>query len=348
MPSSSTARARLGPLGWLYGACAEQQRAWFDAVASRRRRLRRPLVSIGNLAVGGRGKTPLVRHVTALLREAGEHPAILSRGYARRKVEDGVVVVSDGRHVRADLDRAGDEPLMLARSLDGVAVLVSPDRHLSGRLAESRLGATVHVLDDGFQHHRLMRDVDLLLVTAADLQNGRVLPAGPLRERATGAARADAWITPPDDVAEVRDSAVALGVTRVFTAAGASGALTWAEPYGVPVEQAVRRVVAIAGIARPERFFDTVRRAGFEVAASRTWRDHHVFTAADTGLVARMMEQTKADLVVTTEKDAVRWLIGRPLPFPLAWLPWTLTAEPAGEFRDWLLGRIARARATHR
>ncbi len=102
--------------------------------------------------MGGRGKTPVVAYVARLLVEAGERPAILSRGYGRRRQEDGVVVVSDGRHLLADLDRSGDEPLMLARTVPGAAVLVCERRALAGALAERRFGATVHVLDDGFQH----------------------------------------------------------------------------------------------------------------------------------------------------------------------------------------------------
>jgi tetraacyldisaccharide 4'-kinase len=116
------------------------------------RRLDRPVVSVGNLSVGGSGKTPLVAYIARLLEDAGERPAILSRGYARTRPEDGVTVVSDGIRLRADLERAGDEPLMLARALPRVPVLVCADRYLAGRLAELRLGATAHLLDDGFQH----------------------------------------------------------------------------------------------------------------------------------------------------------------------------------------------------
>src|SRR5262249_55485413 len=156
--------------------------------------LDRPVVSIGNLAAGGRAKTPMAAFVARALRDAGERPAILSRGYARRRAEDGVVVVRDAEGMRADLDRAGDEPLMLARQLDGVAVFVSSSRPLAGRLAECRLGCTVHVLDDGFQHFDLRRDVDLVMVAQEDVDRPVTLPSGRLREPLDAAAAADALI----------------------------------------------------------------------------------------------------------------------------------------------------------
>lgn len=146
-----------------------------------RRRLERPVVSVGNLSVGGRGKSPVVALVARLLIASGERPAILSRGYGRARPEPGVTVVSDGRQVLAGIDTAGDEPLMLAHQVPGAIVCVAEDRALAGRLAETHLGATVHVLDDGFQHHRLARAADIVLLAAHDLTD-RLLPFGRLRE----------------------------------------------------------------------------------------------------------------------------------------------------------------------
>ena len=124
------------------------------------------MISVGNLAVGGRGKTPMVAAIARALLAMGERPAILTRGYARAQPEDGVVVVRDPDGIRADLARAGDEPLMLARWLPGAAVLVSTDRYLAGRLAEHQFASSVHILDDGFQHLQLDRDIDIVMVAA--------------------------------------------------------------------------------------------------------------------------------------------------------------------------------------
>jgi len=200
----------------LYSALARLRRTNVETTPGASRRLNRPVVSIGNLVVGGSGKTPLAALVARLLAEAGERPAVLSRGYARTDPDDGVTIVSDGQRLRADLARAGDEPLLLARSLPGVAVLVCADRYLAGCLAEQHLGATVHVLDDGFQHMQLERDVNLLIVDRADVERPRLLPSGRLREPLSAARAADAVLVTGaegDQVAEVA-RLEALGATR--------------------------------------------------------------------------------------------------------------------------------------
>jgi tetraacyldisaccharide 4'-kinase len=152
-------------LSRLYGRAAQSRRAWYGRHPDRVRHLARPVISVGNLVVGGSGKTPVVDTIARLLLAAGEHPVILSRGYGRRRQADGVVVVSDGQSIRVPVEESGDEPQMLARALAGVPVLVSPDRYLAGCLAERRFGCTVHLLDDGFQHVQLARDINLLVMS---------------------------------------------------------------------------------------------------------------------------------------------------------------------------------------
>src|SRR5262249_45523942 len=151
------------------------RRRWYARDPARTRRLVRPVVSVGNLRVGGSGKTPGVAHLARLLVERGERPALLMRGYAGARKAPGVTVVSNTQHLLADVAAAGDEAYMLARSLPGVPVLVGADRYLSGSHAEREFDVTVHLLDDGFQHLRLTRQVDLLLVDPGDLKD-RVLP----------------------------------------------------------------------------------------------------------------------------------------------------------------------------
>src|SRR3954470_4593226 len=182
-------------LSTIYAAAARRRRERYARRPDLRRRLRRPVLSVGNLAVGGRGKTPVVAMLARELLAMGERPAILTRGYARTHPADGVVVVRDPEGIRSDLARAGDEPLMLARQLDGVSVLVSPDRYLSGCLAEHHFGATVHVLDDGFQHLQLERDVDIVIVGRDDFARPVTLPGGRLREPLDTLIAADAILT---------------------------------------------------------------------------------------------------------------------------------------------------------
>lgn len=325
----------------LYAAAARTRRGWYAARPDRRRRLGRPVISVGNIAVGGSGKTPAVAHIAKLLADAGERPAILTRGYARALPSDGVTVVSDGRRMLADLDRAGDEPLMLARQLPSVPVLVSADRYLAGLLAERRLGCTVHLLDDGFQHFELERDIDLVLVAAEELEAPVTLPAGRLREPVDVLRKASALILAGGDDEQAEAIRVAVGVPAVFRCRRHVERPRLVEPAGRVVSPAAgTRVLALAGLARPERFFADLAGAGWTVAAQLTFADHHRYTAADIARIVSEMRAARAVMVVTTEKDLVRLLPLRPLPVPVAWTPMHVTIEPAAEFERWLAGQL--------
>lgn len=322
---------------YAFGARA-RRRAW-DRRG--RRRLRRPVVSVGNLCVGGSGKTPVVAHLARILAGMGERPAVLSRGYGRQRPAEGVVVVSDGVEVRASLDRSGDEPLMLARELPGLPVLVAPDRHAAGRLAERRLGATVHLLDDGFQHLPLARDVDLLIVSAADLADPRTLPAGRLREPIDVARGADALLVPDADADQAQALGERLGVPRVFVLTRRTGALRWVgeDTRAWPLD-AGATVLAVAGIARPERFFADVTDAGVALAGVLAFPDHHPYRASDAARILAEARQAGAAAVVTTAKDLVRLEPWLPLGLPCGWLPLDVRVEPAEPFQEWLRGRL--------
>lgn len=332
----------------VYARLARARRAWYDRHAEARRRLGRPVVSVGNLAVGGRGKTPTVAHLADVLLAAGERPAVLSRGYARAVAADGVVVVRDATRVVADLAHAGDEPLMLARRLGGVPVLVANDRHLAGALAERHFGATVHLLDDGFQHMMLERDVDLVLVDAQDLDERYTLPAGRLREPLETIGRADAVAVDhhEGDLEAVGARLAALGVGRRFWLHRALGEPRRADsPERAVAIGPGARVLAAAGIARPDRFAADLRAAGWTVAGMRWFRDHHPYSAADVGALVDQARGVGADLILTTEKDLVRLQPVLPPGAPIAWVPLEVSIEPADEFRSWLFETIAAARS---
>jgi tetraacyldisaccharide 4'-kinase len=331
----------IGILSEVYGAAAAWRRAWYAGDPSRRRRLERPVVSVGNLRVGGSGKTPIVEYLARLLAEGGERPAILTRGYARREARDGVTVVSDGARVAAGLDAAGDEPLMLARALPGVPVLVAADRYLSGRIAERRLGATVHLLDDGFQHLQLARDVDLLLVSEEDLQD-RPLPAGRLRERLQAASVADAaLVTAGYDTAADRIGR-ACGIGRAFRVTRAIGApRRLAAPRETVVVPPASRVFVVAGIARPDRFVADVAAAGWDITGVLQFRDHHRYDARDVARIAAAARAKGSAIVLTTEKDAVRLTACDLGDLPIASVPLDVGVEPADTFRAWLFERLA-------
>jgi tetraacyldisaccharide 4'-kinase len=313
-----------------------------------------PVVSVGNLAMGGRGKTPTAALVASLLVEAGERPSIISRGYKRERPEDGAVVVSDGIRQLADVARAGDEPVMMARRVPGAVVVVSEVRSIAAALAESAYGATVHVLDDGFQHRSLRRDIDLVLISPKDLGDRR-LPFGKLRSSVRALGGADAIVVDDGSVEDIRTKVATLidrERTALFSLERRLGPARWIEaPAGKALDSGVPAglsVVALAGIARPERFIETLERAGFVVADRVIFRDHHPFTVADLSRVRAALRRTAAACVATTEKDAVRLLPFRPLGIPVAMLPLEVAIEPAAEFKAWLMRRLAEVRACRR
>jgi tetraacyldisaccharide 4'-kinase len=333
-------------LSQAYGAAAAWRRAWYARDPSRRHQLERPVISVGNLRVGGSGKTPIVEYIARLLVQQGERPAVLTRGYGRRVAPAGVTVVSDGTRVIADLDEAGDEPLMLARALPGVSVLVGADRYLSGRLAERRLGATVHILDDGFQHLELARDVDLLLVAEEDLQD-QPMPAGRLREGLDAATAADAaLITAGYDTAADRIGR-AFGVAPVFRVTRTIGAPRRVggdrDSVVVPSNS---RVFLVTGIARPDRFTADVLSVGWDISGAIEFRDHHRYTARDVRRIAAEAKAAGSMIVLTTEKDAVRLAVCDLGEMLIASVPLVVGVEPADAFQAWLMERIDASRVS--
>ena len=315
-------------LNTIYAAVARRRRERFAARPDLRQRLRRPVISIGNLAVGGRGKTPMAAAVAQMLLEMGERPAILSRGYGRADRQDAVVVVRDQERVRAGLDAAGDEPLMLARQLPGVSVLTCPDRYLAGCLAEQTLGATVHILDDGFQHLQLERDLDLVILGREDIERPATLPLGRLREPLDTIVAADAILAADDDIV-VEAEGFSLPVYRISRHTPADRGSSAASAGGRPV-------VAVAGIAAPQRFFADLRGAGWHVAQTLSFRDHHRYSARDVRHIVDAARAAGAAMIVTTEKDYVRLQPFEPLALPLAFVPLAVRPEPFDRFRDWI------------
>jgi len=292
------------------------------------------------MVTGGSGKTPTVAAVVRLLQAHGERPAILSRGYKRQVTVGGVVVVGDGTDVLEPVERSGDEPQMLARALPGVPVLVSPDRYLAGQVAEQRFGVSVHVLDDGFQHLQLGRDVDLVIVSPSDLDE-QVLPVGRLREPIGAACSADALLV-PGDPPDARALADRLGLKTWFRLVPHFDALRAVSPFGVGfVPTPSRRAVAVAGIARPSRFFAALEAEGWEVVRTCVFGDHHWFTPRDLEHIRRVAADAGVETVITTEKDAVR--LNQPGTH-WAFLPMRVSIEPADQCAAWLVDRVRAAR----
>lgn len=276
----------LRPLGLLYGAITERRmlREGFDAGI--------PVICVGNYHVGGAGKTPTVLALTKLLRELGETPVVLSRGYGGRL--NGPVMVDRMRHTAADI---GDEPLMMACD---VPVTVARDRLEGVALAKSQ-GATVILMDDGFQNPRLLKDASLIVIDSErGLGNGKVFPAGPLRAPLKAQlARTDALVLignghAADDVA----AELAKRDKPELRARLKPDAASLAQLFG-------KRALAFAGIGDPERFFRTLRASGIEVARTRPFADHHMFSQDEIAALAAEARREQLTLV-TTEKDVAR------------------------------------------
>jgi tetraacyldisaccharide 4'-kinase len=275
------------PLNPLYRAAIAVKNAAYDRGWISAERLRWPVVSVGNLSVGGSGKTPLVIRLAQLLTAQGLAADVLSRGYGRSSSAVARVDPS------GSAGQFGDEPLLIAQKA-GVPVYVGASRYAAGLLAERELpGPAVHLLDDGFQHRKLARDVDIVVVHASDFEQG-LLPAGRLREPLSSLRRASVIVLRGEDAAlkaRLRERGVQAPI--------------WIQHRRLAV--ATRgRAVAFCGIAHPEEFFSTLRANGVDLVATRAFRDHHRYADADVDAVLKLCMGAGAEVCVTTEKDAVR------------------------------------------
>ena len=308
----------LGPLSIPLAACSVPY-----AVASRfrwlayehglfkRKSLPGVVVSIGNLTAGGTGKTPLTAMLAKWAHAKGYGVAVLSRGYGGNTREK-VLEASDGKNIKASPSEAGDEPYLLAKKLPSVPVVISKKRYHAGMFACERHGSNFFILDDGFQHMALERDLDLVLLDASEpFGNGRLLPWGPLREPISQLSRADAFIltrTSPYDRNIPDVIKRKFPSTPVFHADHVPSELVFPhssearDPGSIQGEP----VVAFAGIAHPELFAQTLHTLAARVVLFKGFRDHYRYTKEDIEALLRIKERVGARYLITTEKDWVR------------------------------------------
>jgi tetraacyldisaccharide 4'-kinase len=308
-------------LSGIYGGVVGARNALYDRSWLRSRSLQGSVISVGNLSAGGSGKTPFVILLGELLKARGVRFDVLSRGYGRKT--RGVLLVDPGGLPRD----FGDEPLLIARRLQA-PVVVGEDRYEAGRFAESRFGAQIHLLDDGFQHRGLSRDFDIVLVTPEDARD-RLLPSGRLREPLRSLRRADA----------------------VVLASGASpesfpleGKIVWRVRRGIVPQDVPARPIVFCGIARPQNFLLQLRAAGVDPVAEAFFRDHHAYTEKDVRDLLQLHQRSEADGFVTTEKDAVN--LGGYLAAlaPLAVVPVKMELADAANAVDTMLCMIEERR----
>jgi tetraacyldisaccharide 4'-kinase len=298
-------------LSFPYGGAVRARNRLFDLGVLKQERLGCPVVSVGNLTVGGTGKTPMVILLAGLLRQWGLRPAVLSRGYGGTS-RSGVLVVSDGRSVLAGPEEAGDEPVLIARRLRDVPVLAGPKRVITGRYALEHFDVDAILLDDGFQHRYLMRDLDIVLLDSRQpLGNGFILPRGPLREAPSALERAGliAFTRSEDGSAPPVDGRLSAILSKrpSLRTRIRPTALIGAEGTERPLSAlAGKRVFAFAGIAQPDSFRQTLDALGGIIAGFRAFPDHHRYTAEDLGRIEHDAGLARADIVLATEKDLVK------------------------------------------
>jgi tetraacyldisaccharide 4'-kinase len=300
----------LAPFGKLYGRIMDLRNLLYDRGALKTYSLGARTVSVGNLTTGGTGKTPLVALIAEILAENGEKVCVLTRGYGREKPRQRVLV-SDGEAVLADARTGGDEPVELAQKLIGKAVIVADaDRVAAAKWAREKFGITVFILDDGFQHRRAKRDLDIACIDATNpCGNGRILPAGILRESFKSLKRADAIvITRTDQVKDTTDLERRLknrnGEAAILRSSTRIAGLINLD--GNTQSEVKSPLFAFSGIGNPENFFATLRTGGFKLSGTRAFRDHHRYTQLDIEHLERTADQTGAIGLIITAKDAVK------------------------------------------
>jgi tetraacyldisaccharide 4'-kinase len=301
----------LPPLSLLYGAVTRTRLSLYRRGTFHTTKIERPVISVGNITTGGTGKTPLVEWVARTIAAGGKKVCILTRGYGR-KDPHLQVIVSDGYGVLAAPNEAGDEPYLLATKLVGVAAVISSaDRIAAGQEAIKDFVTDCFVLDDGFQHLRIARDLNIVTMDATNpWGGGKLLPYGRLRESPESLSRADCVvITRCDQVSDLDDLRSDIqrltGGRPIFQSrmrtARVSSLKNGADALPPPA-----RVAGFCGVGNPHSFFEHVRRSGYELGLQQSFPDHHVYSQDQIDSLARAANTAGASALITTAKDAVK------------------------------------------
>ncbi|MBI5181488.1 MAG: tetraacyldisaccharide 4'-kinase [Nitrospirae bacterium] len=315
-------------MSFLYGIILRIRSLFYSTGIIKKRQLSARVISIGNITAGGTGKTPMVIAIAEVLAKNRKKAAVLSRGY-RSKEEGNLRIVSDGKEIKLDPESAGDEPYLIAERLKNVPVLICPDRYKSGRHAVESLGADTIILDDGFQNLGLKKDVNILLIDAMNpFGNNHLLPRGVLREPLSAVKRADAVVITRADFCEningiIKQIKAYNDHASIFKAIyRPSGLKNIIKGKLVNADELKNKTVTIfSGIANPLSFHYLIKKTGARIANEFIFNDHHAYTKEDidkinppfSGARSRGIKgdkgrasDKKADLIITTEKDAVK------------------------------------------
>ena len=304
----------LAPFGSLYGRIIDLRNALYDRGWIATHSLGARTISIGNITTGGTGKTPLVSLVAKILANNGEKVCILTRGYGREN-SSARILVSDGESVFVDAKTGGDEPVELAQRLLGKAIVVADtDRVAAANWAKENFGVTAFVLDDGFQHRRAKRDLDIVCIDATNpFGNGRVLPAGRLRESLRNLKRADAIVITRANLAMDLDDLRSeisnlISDARVFEANNRIVDCVELKNYHAKARCLIEfeRPFAFCGLGNPQNFFDQLRQDSISPVGTKTFGDHHRYNEDDIRSIETAAKSAEAESLITTAKDAVK------------------------------------------
>lgn len=302
----------LSALSLLYCSAWYARRAWYRFPWSGKKTLPCTVISVGNITLGGTGKTPTVIDIAGLLLQKGKRPVVISRGYGRQD-ESLISIVSDGRMVQHDPIRNGDEPVLIADRLAGVPVVVGADRYQASLIALREFHPDVVVLDDGFQHIRLRRTIDIVLVDAAEpFGNGKLFPAGLLREPLTALKRAHAVLITragrERELSSLKETLRRYTAAGIFTSSHVPLDLVNLATNETRPLSSLRgtTVFAFSGIARPASFLSLLESLGAVVKSSCAYPDHYVYEKNDLANIFRQAADEQVNMIVTTEKDGVR------------------------------------------
>lgn len=323
------------PLSVFYSAITRGRHALYRYGVFRTHDLGVPVISVGNITVGGTGKTPLVAWFAETLAQQGKKVCVLTRGYGREN-SSARVVVSKGSEILADAKTGGDEPLMLAESLINKAAVISDkDRVSAGLWAKENLGSEVFILDDGFQHLRLKRTFDVVAVDATNpFGGGHLLPVGRLRESLSSLQRADCIIITKtnlgEDIDELRAKLLSHSKGRpvFFSRFRVSGARTLNNDSFVELKTLPESCSAFCGLGNPKAFFRQIKRADLMLVDKQSFADHHFYTQEDIEKIEVEAKKEGARCLITTAKDAVKL---RELKFTLPCYSLEIEVEIDGE-----------------
>ncbi len=300
----------FSPFSLLYGIAVSLKNLFYDKKIIKPARISGKIISVGNISIGGTGKTPLVTALATMVKEAGYRTAVISRGYGGKT--RGTICVSDGKNILSSPEESGDEPLLHARNLPEIPVIVDPDRIRAARYAEKHFHSEVIVLDDAFQHRKINRDIDIITINAADpWGNSMLLPGGPLREPLKNLKRGDLFIITHADnninIEKIKSVIKKYSRNRVFLTCHRPQSFFTLPHKHIPLSRLKDQpVLAFSGIAYPDLFRKTLFDLKCDIKQFLSFPDHHYYTAADKKTIWRNALQNKVKAVITTEKDVMR------------------------------------------